>query len=259
MVDGDDPDGSRADDAVSRAVPRFVHDILSGAAPRFVYDIFALAWIALAGVAVLIPALSHGAGIYSYTAVDDKVDSAIPLTTLAWREVHAGHLPLWNPYSALGLPLAFNLNSMALSVPALIGYVFPLRVDYAVQLITTLFISGTGVYVLGRVLRVGVLGSVFAATVFEISGASIFFLGLAVTGAMAWAGWLFAAAILVVRGKHRARWIAAFAIIIACAIYAGQPQVLLELLVCLALFLVRPPRTAGAAPRRPQGHAAAGG
>ena len=238
MVDGDDPDGSRANDTVRRAVPRFVYDIFSGAAPRFVYDIFALAWIAIAGLAVLIPALSHGAGIYSYTAVEDKVDSAIPLTTLAWREVHAGHLPLWNPYSTLGLPLAFNLNSMALSVPALVGYVFPLRVDYAVQLITTLFISGTGVYVFGRVLRVGVLGSVFAATVFEISGASVFFLGLAVTGAMAWAGWLFAAAILVVRGKHRARWIAAFAVIIASAIYAGQPQVLLELLVCLALFLV---------------------
>ena len=127
MVDGDDPDGSRANDTVSRAVPRFVYDVFSGAAPRFVYDIFALAWIAIAGLAVLIPALSHGAGIYSYTAVEDKVDSAIPLTTLAWREVHAGHLPLWNPYSALGLPLAFNLNSMALSVPALVGYVFPLR------------------------------------------------------------------------------------------------------------------------------------
>ena len=113
MVDGDDPDGSRANETVSRAVPRFVYDVFSGAAPRFVYDIFALAWIAIAGLAVLIPALSHGAGIYSYTAVEDKVDSAIPLSTLAWREVHAGHLPLWNPYSALGLPLAFNLNSMA--------------------------------------------------------------------------------------------------------------------------------------------------
>ena len=238
MADGDDPDGSLANDTVSRAAPRFVYDIFSGAAPRFVYDIFALAWIAIAGLAVLFPALSHGSGIYSYTGVEDKIDSAIPLTTLAWREVHAGHLPLWNPYSALGVPLAFNLNSMDFSVPALIGYVFPLRLDYAVQLITTLFISGTGVYVFGRVLRVGVLGSVFAATAFELSGALVFFFGPSCGRRYGLVGVAFRGRNSVVRGKHRARWIAAFAVIIACAIYAGQPQELLELLVCLVLFLV---------------------
>jgi hypothetical protein len=95
------------------------------------------------------------------TGAGDRLNTVIPLTTLAWREVHHGHLPLWNPYSALGVPLAFNLNPIAFSVPALFGYMFPLRLDCAARLITTLLISGTGVYVFGRVLRVGVLGSVF--------------------------------------------------------------------------------------------------
>ena len=67
-------------------------------------------------------------------------------------------LPLWNPDSVLGTPLAFNWQSGVFSLPALLGYLFPLHLAYTVQVMATLVIAGTGVYVLGRLLGMGVLG-----------------------------------------------------------------------------------------------------
>ena len=72
-----------------------------------------------------------------------------------WTQVHQGHLPLWNPYSVLGMPLAFNWESAPLSLPALIGYLFPVRLAYTAHIVVTLVVAGTGVYVLGKVLRLG--------------------------------------------------------------------------------------------------------
>ncbi len=56
------------------------------------------------------------------TQISDLIREIIPWTTLAWTQVHHGILPLWNPYSALGAPLAFNWQSGAFSLPALVGY-----------------------------------------------------------------------------------------------------------------------------------------
>ena len=80
----------------------------------------------------------------------------IPWSTLAWTQVHHGHLPLWNPYSGLGLPLAFNWQSAVFSLPALIGYLLPLHLAYTAQIIVTLVVAGTGAYALARVLGLGV-------------------------------------------------------------------------------------------------------
>ena len=41
----------------------------------------------------------------------DQIAEMIPWSNLAWLQVHPGHLPLWNPYNGLGLPLAFNWQS----------------------------------------------------------------------------------------------------------------------------------------------------
>ena len=71
---------------------------------------------------------------------------------MAWTQVHHGQLPLWNPYEALGMPLAFNWQTAAFSVPALVGYLFPLRLAFTVEVMLTLVIAGTGVYALCRVL-----------------------------------------------------------------------------------------------------------
>ncbi len=83
--------------------------------------------------------------------------------------MHHGQLPLWNPYSALGMPLAFDWQSASFSVPAVVGYLFPLRLSFTVEVFLTLVIGGTGAYVLGRVLRLGAVACIFLGSVFELA------------------------------------------------------------------------------------------
>ncbi len=232
---------------------------------------------------MLAPALAHGAflgpydvlsrfGLSSqpgvvvhYTGPSDQIQQMIPWTTLAWTEVHGGHLPLWNPYSATGMPLAFNWLSAAFSVPALVGYLFPLHLAYTAAIVTTLVIAGTGVYVLCRLLGIGTLGCVMAATVFELSGPVVGWLGWPLSGVMAWAGWLFAATILVIGGGRRARTVPLLAVILAFVLYAGQPETAVELGIALLVFVVvllalRAPGLGGSGPvLRPALAVAAGG
>jgi len=206
-------------------------------AHAWMVDALALLWVAGTGVAVLIPALVHGASIVNPFSAD-QYDLFLPWATQAWTQVHHGHLPLWNPYSALGMPLAFNWESAPFGLPSIIGYLVPLHVAFTVQLIANLVIAGTGVYVLGRVLRLGALGCVMAATVYELSGPFVSLLGWSAGSVMSWAGWLFAATILVVRGRRRARCVTLFAVAFAFAIYAGEPEIVVILGLSLAIFLV---------------------
>ncbi len=208
-----------------------------------------------AALAVVAPALRHGASLGPYDllsqfgltarahvvvhnhANQDQIDEIIPWVTLAWEQVHHGHLPLWNPFSLLGLPLAFNWQSGAFSLQALLGYLSPLRLAYTVQVVTTVVIAGTGAYLLARVLRLGALAAVLVGVVFELSGPMMAWLGWPITSVMAWTGWLFAAGILVVRGTHRARSVVLLAAVSAASVYAGQPDTLVVLVLAFLVFV----------------------
>ena len=218
-------------------------------------DLLGLLWVLSAAAVTMAPALAHGVylgpiawvsgyGLSNQAGVAtsiphafDQVSELIPWTNLAWTQVHHGHLPLWNPYSGLGMPLAFNWQSATFGLPTLVGYLFPVRLAYTVQVLVTLVIAGTGVYVLGRVLRLGVFGCVMAAVVYELSGPFVGWLGWPIAAVTAWAGWLFAAAILVARGRRRGRSVVFLAIAVAGAIYAGQPDMLTVLATALLVFL----------------------
>jgi hypothetical protein len=226
----------------------------------------------LAGAAaVLAFALAHGSSLGPYdllsrsgltkqsgvlvhnTNLGDQIDYVIPWTNLAWHQVHSGQLPLWNPYSGLGMPLAFNWQSAPFSVPSLLGYLFPLRLAYTVQLVSTLAIAGSGAYVFARTLRLTVFGAVTAGLLFELSGPVVGWLGWPITSAAAWAGWLFAAGIFVIRGRHRARSVGLMAVVLACVFYAGSPEVVVLLGSAFILFVVvilvaRVPRFGGSGP-----------
>ena len=223
--------------------------------PPWYLDLVGVGWVVAAAVAVMLPALTRGAslGPYGLLARDglliqhgggarnpfaaDQITQMIPWTSLAWEQVHHGHLPLWNPYNALGTPLAFNWQSATFSLPALLGYLVPLRLAYTTQVLATLAIGGTGCYFLGRVLHLNVLACAFAGTVFELCGTFMGWLGWPVASVMSWAGWLFAAAILVLRGGRRVRAVAFFGLVLALAVYAGQPDALVLMGCFLAVFV----------------------
>lgn len=227
--------------------------------PRWVQqwlpDALGVLWTAAAGVALLVPALTHGLSLGPFdllsttglsaksgvlvhnSASFDQIAAFNPWTNLAWSQVHHGQLPLWNPYSGLGMPLAFNWQSAPFGVPAMVGYLFPVRLAYTAGVIATVVIAGIGAYLFGRVLHLGVIACAFAGTVFELSGPIAGWLGWPLSSVMSWSGWLFAAAILILRGRHRPRFIVLFALVFACAVYAGDPEILLYLILSLVLFV----------------------
>ncbi len=215
-----------------------------------------LTWVVGSALLVLAPALHHGLSLGPYdllsrsgltsasgvtvrnSTTGDQIAEMIPWSNLAWLQVHQGHLPLWNPFNGLGLPLAFNWQSGVFGLPVVVSYAFPLHLAYSVQIILTMVIAGTGAYALARVLRVGIIGCATAGTVFELSGSFMGWLGYPHASVMSWAGWLLAVAVLIVRGGHRPRNIALFAVIMAFAVYAGQPEILTMLLVSAVVVVV---------------------
>ncbi len=217
-------------------------------------DLLGVLWVLAAGVAVLVPALLHGLYLGPYDILStiglttqhgvvvhnpsmrDLTSLFIPFTHQAWTQVHQGHLPLWNPFSGLGMPLAFNWESAPFGLPALIGYTVPLRFAYTVGVLVTVVVAGTGAYAFGRVLRLGAVASAFIGTVFVLGGPVMSLVGWSSTSVSSWTGWLFATAVFVVRGRRRALSIAAFALILAMSIYAGHPETTLLLGVALALY-----------------------
>jgi hypothetical protein len=215
-------------------------------------DIVGVLWVVAAACVALVPSLVRGSyfGAYDFIhtigllqqpgaivhngGIGDQNTEIAPWITLAWTQVHHGHLPLWTNSTALGMPLAFNFGSGAFSLPALISYLTPLRAVYWVQALVSLIVGGTGAYFFGRVLRLHPAAAAFAGTTWVLSGPLFGYLGLPDTSVMSWAGWQFAAALLIMGGTRRYWGVVLLAVTFAFSILAGNPQI--EVLILLALL-----------------------
>ncbi len=178
-----------------------------------------------------------GVAVHGNYYNNDLIAEMIQWTRLNWEQVHHGILPLWNPYNGMGLPLAFNWQAGSFGIPSLIGYLFPLRFAFTAGVVATLVIAGTGAYVLARTLRVGFLGSIMVVTVFELGGPLVGWLGYPNAQVLAWGGWIFAAGVLVVRGRRRVAAIGLLALVLAAAVYCGQPETFIIMFGATVVFL----------------------
>ena len=215
-------------------------------------DLLGVAWVLVSGLAILVPVLLHGWILGPYDLLSrvgltkaagvklhifqnsDLINSLIPWWDTVWQQVHQGHLPLWNPYGGLGMPLAFNWQSAPFSLPALVGYLTPMRDAFTVGVAVNIVVAGSGAYLLGRVLGMGAMASAAVGTVFELSGPIAAWLGYPFPAVMSWAGWILAIGLLLLRGRHRAGLIVALALTVAFSLYGGAPEgfAVLMLTVC---------------------------
>jgi Bacterial membrane protein YfhO len=218
-------------------------------------DVLGILWIVGAAFVALVPALVHGPNLGSFDLVStygltahpgaiihnagaaDISDEVIPWIQSAWLQVHHGHVPLWLHDEALGMPLAFNFGSGTFSLPALVSYLAPLSMVLWVQVLVSLVVGGTGAYFFGRVLRLHPVACAFAGTTWVLSGPFWGYLGLPDTSVMSWAGWQFAAVVLILRGRHRFWSVVLFAVAFAFSILAGNPQIEVIILLPLAVFV----------------------
>ncbi|NNN08516.1 MAG: YfhO family protein [Acidimicrobiaceae bacterium] len=213
------------------------------ASRRTLREVAAVGWLILIAVALLAPALAHGSSLGPYDILSqfgltnnphvgvhnlvnsDEIQEFIPWQALAWLQVHAGHLPLWNPFSMLGLPLAFNFQSAPFGPTVAIGYLFPLSLAHSATVVARLIIAGSGAYLFARVLRLGIVPALIVATIFELCGAFSVWLGDYPAGAMAWLGWILACSVLVLRGRRRVVSVGLLALTLAFAFLEGEPQI----------------------------------
>ncbi len=228
----------------------------SFASRRALREIAAVGWLVLIAVVFLAPALAHGRSLGPYDILSqfgltnnphvavhnlvnsDEIEEFIPWEALAWLQVHAGHLPIWNPHSLLGLPLAFNFQSAPFGPTVAVGYLFPLSLAHSATVVARLIVAGSGVYLFARVLRLGMLPALVGATVFELSGGFAIWLGDYPAGAMAWSGWVLASSALVLRGRHRVASVCLLAVTLACGFLEGEPQIAAVLVGVVAIFAV---------------------
>ncbi|MHB8263362.1 MAG: YfhO family protein [Acidimicrobiales bacterium] len=234
----------------------------SGSAPAgFGGDAIAVALIALFTLIFFYPVLSHGTvygsmadlSLFPLTSglfrtmhnvvSSDNIQQVSPWLLLNWRAVHSGQIPLWNPYSLLGMPQLFNFQSAALSLPHLISYLFPASLGYTVSTFMSLLIAGTGTYGAARVLGASAAGSLVGAITYEFSGSLANWIGWPQGDVNIWLGWVVLFAVLIHRSKRPVAAMAGMTVAVAFAMYAGHPEsdvldgfTVLALGGCIALF-----------------------
>ena len=98
--------------------------------------------------------------------------------------------PVVEPLERARHALDLRLAGRHLQRPGPVGYLFPLTPPTRSRCWPPWSSPARGVYVLGRVLGLGVLGCTMAATVFELSGPLFGWLGWPIAAVNSWAGWL---------------------------------------------------------------------
>jgi hypothetical protein len=105
---------------------------------------FALALLFVAAAVIFLPALVRG----EVFVIRDHLDYFQPLRWFTAEQLKAGHLPLWNPYSASGEPWLANPQTGVFYPPAWIFLVLPFPAAYMSFLLLHLVILGWGSYLL---------------------------------------------------------------------------------------------------------------
>ena len=221
-------------------------------------DILAVSFIFLVAIAFFSPAIKDG---FAYGGYDldlsltsltrgaiasvhspyngDAVSQMVAWNNLDWQMIHHGQFPLWNQYSALGMPQFLNFESSVLSLPDLVSYLFPLTAAFWAVVVTKLVIAGTGVYLLGRVLRMTPVGALFSAVTFMLSGAFASWVTWPLSDVAAWSGWILAFAVMCYRSTGRARHVLGLGAAVALSVFGGFPEAnVMFALVAGALVIV---------------------
>ena len=219
----------------------------------------AVAWLVILAMAYLAPAVSNGTslgpfdilesfglgqvhGVVPYNPVVlDQIAQMAPWNFLDWTQVHGGHLPLWDAYSGMGTPLAFNFQSAPFALSTIAGYLVPLRFAYTMAVFTKMVLAGTGVFFFCRTIKLSNLSALFAASVFELSGSFTGWLGWPQSSVICLIGWTLGATVLVLNRPGRPTrpvCISLFALVFAFCIYGGHPESLILVTETIAIVSV---------------------
>lgn len=177
---------------------------------------FAFAFLALLALTLFLPALVKR----EVFTLRDHFDYFQPLRAFTADELKAGHLPLWNPYSASGEPWLANPQTGVFYPPTWLFLVLPFETAYMLFLLLHLALLGWGAYLLfarrappGAAL-VGAAALMFSGPVLSLLDVSNNFATLAWVPLVLWCA---------LEGKASGGAWRRGAIVLALAFLAGEP------------------------------------
>lgn len=164
----------------------------------------------------------------------------VPSKVFLAEELKQGRFPIWNPYIFSGTPFFADIN-LAVLHPLNLLYLVSLPFRALTVGILALFLVGlSGMYVLGRTLRLGRFGSLAGAIVFGFSGSLIVYTNnVPILQVAVLVPWVLAAWIRYLGKPTGKKWLVAFVLMASFQIISGHPQLTFYtwlMLVAYAIF-----------------------
>jgi len=157
----------------------------------------------------------------------DPVQQMFPWLEWSRERLHAGDLPVWNPYNGAGVPHLANYVSAVLSPFSVPFYALPMRAALVAAAALKLFVLGLFTYLFLRRVSVSHLAAVVGAVAFIFAGYHLVWLSWPHPGAVVClpAGLYFAETAIQARGRRR-RWLAwaGYSAALVASFLAGHPE-----------------------------------
>ena len=157
------------------------------------------------------------------SAEGDAAHTFYPLLVLAREQVHAGHIPLWNPDSYAGTVLLGDMQSALLFPLTWLALILPLKFAWGLIVVLKLLMGGLGTYALGRQLSVSRRGGLVAGVVYMLSAPLIVFAQSPQGTVFGLVPWLLLTTDRLYRRPDGVRFVQ-LAVVVLLTVLAGHPE-----------------------------------
>jgi hypothetical protein len=182
--------------------------------------------------------LPASAGIHPQNPIlADVINFQYPWHRLAWEQIHAGRLPLWDPYISFGAPLFANQPGSWLFPLTLLSFLLPLNFGFTVMTLLKPVLLGIGVAVYAAHQGLRPPSSTVAVIALTFSGFLVSWLQYPVATVAVMLPWLLLAADALVEAPSPRR-IAALALVVALQFFGGAGETSIHALAFLAIYVV---------------------
>ena len=162
-----------------------------------------------------------------------------PLAHYHRESFWAGEIPLWNPLNYCGLPFLAQWNTMTLYPGSLIYLLLPMPWSLTLFCLLHQLLGGVGMFVLGRRWTGSAMAAAFAAVAYSFNGLMQHSLqwpnNIAAFGWLPWVIWIVARAT-----REGGRWLVGAALVGACQMLCGGPEIILLTWTIAGLMLFIP-------------------
>ncbi len=175
------------------------------------------------------------AGLPGNPVLRDVTFQIQPWLVFLKRELIAGRLPTWNPYSFAGAPFWANGQSAPLFPLHLIFVLLPLQIGFVVLPWLRIVLAGCGAWLFARELGVSRPAALWATIAFPLSGMLVSFLLFPMGNALALVPWVLWAVERLAAGRSGG---ATLALCAGLQLLGGHPETSAHTALLAALYLL---------------------